>query len=137
MSQVQVVEYVEYAIQIPGIGSIFLKAPRGSPAPRVVVSETVAAESPVVPVGLEPIRRATISVPKQRSAKLPCEVLINGKPVTVAACVANVLAEYEAGAVEFSLRRETHALFVAQVADIRLVRTGRKVVGNRVVWRVG
>lgn len=127
---VKPVQYVEYTIQIPGVeGAIFLKLPAGSMPPRVVVSETVAAESPVVPM---------MQVPERISAKLPTPVKINGQPRTVPACVAAVLKLIADGADAVELRPETLAKFRLAVPEIVLVRdAARKVRSNRAWYLVG
>lgn len=102
-SEVQVVEYTEYAIQIPGIGCIFLKAPKGAPAPRVVVSATVASESPVVPV--KPFHGVTL--PTFVNQRRPSTVTVNGQARKLSACVAILLDARRRGERTLRARPDT------------------------------
>jgi hypothetical protein len=123
-----VTKYVEWAIQIPGVGMIFLKGPEGMPPPVVTASATAIADSGLIPAK-PPL--PSIEVPEHIPAKTPCVVKINGSPRTVAACVAAVLSLIAEGAREVQLRPETHSKFALQVPEIKLVRVGKKVVENR------
>ena len=121
---VTVIQFVEYCITVPGLGSpIFLKVPIGSPPPVVTASPCVVATTPVVPL---------VQVPPRIPAKTPCEVRIAGVPKTVAACVANVLKLIAGGAKEVELRPESLLKFQRDISEIKLTRdVGRKVVSNR------
>lgn len=73
-----------------------------------------------------------IQTPERISAKMPTEVIIDGEPRTVPACVAAILREIELGVREVCIRPEALAKFERHVPEVTLKRdSGRKVSSNR------
>lgn len=133
--EVRPVQYVEYTIQIPGVeGAIFLKLPAGSLPPRVVVSETVAAENAVVPI---PPLRLVVPLPAPKKARHT--IMVDGAPRDVPAAVARVLAAVVDGERELRLRPEVVDKLRLHLPELlaRLHRDhDRKVRGNAALYRV-
>lgn len=129
------VQYVEYTIQIPGVeGAIFLKLPAGSMPPRVVVSETVAAESAVVPI---PPLRLVVPFPLPRKARHT--VGVDGHEREVPAAVARIAGQIAQGVRELRLRPEVLDKLRLHLPELlaRLHRDhDRKVSRNAALYRV-
>lgn len=80
----------------------------------------------------EPVQGPFIQTPERIPSKTPTEVIINGKPRTVPACVVAILREIELGERAVCIRPEALAKFERHVPEIPLKRDpGRKVVSNR------
>lgn len=136
MPTVNAVQYIEYTITIPGVeGAIFMKVPAGSPPPRVVVSETVAAQSAVVPI---PELRVRVPFPVPRQAAH--EISVDGHARKVPAAVARIAARMAKGERELRLRPEALDKPRLHLPEMlaRLHRDhDRKVTSKGAVYKVG
>lgn len=117
--------------------TISMGKPQAEPGQSGPLTQWVKVDVPMP----EPAKVAAtvpfIEVPSAISAKLPCDVKINGQTRRVAACVARALAEIAKGAKAVRLRPETRAKLVAQVPEVKLTRDAdRKVMANQSWWLV-